>query len=87
MGGFVIPRKDGGKLPPSIQQLSKLSQLQYELVSKGRYIKRLETENKLMRELAIFGNLFGTVLYLCLTMGCGSVIIALSLKSFKVLKR
>lgn len=78
-----MPRKDGGKLPPSIQQLSKLSQLQYELVSKGRYIKRLETENKLMRKLTIFG----TVLYFCLTMGGRSVIIALSLKSFKVLKR
>ena len=82
-----MPRKDGGKLPPSIQQLSKLSQLQYKLVSKDRYIKRLETENKLMRKLTIFGNLFGTVLYLCLTMGGRSVIIALSLKSFKVLKR
>lgn len=82
-----MPRKDGGKLPPSIQQLSKLSQLQYELVSKGRYIKRLKTENKLMRKLTIFGNLFGTVLYLCLTIGGRSVIIALSLKSFKVLKR
>lgn len=44
-----MPRKDGGKIPPSIQQLSKLLQLQYELVSKGRYIKRLETEDKLMR--------------------------------------
>lgn len=82
-----MPRKNGGKLPPSIQQLSKLLQLQYELVSKDRYIKRLETEDKLMRKLAIFGNLFGTVLYLCLTMGGRSVIIALSLKSFKVLKR
>ena len=69
MGGFVIPRKDGGKLPPSIQQLSKLSQLQYEIVSKGRYIKRLETEDKVMRKLTIIGNLIGTVLYLCLTMG------------------
>lgn len=49
-----MPRKDGGKLPPSIQQLIKLSQLQYELVSKGRYIKRLETENKLVRKLTIF---------------------------------
>lgn len=82
-----MPRKDGGKLPPSIQQLSKLSQLQYKLVSKGRYIKRLETENKLMRKLTIFGNLFGTVLYFCLTMVGRSVIIALSLKSFKALKR
>lgn len=81
-----MPQKDGGKLPPSIQQLSKLLQLQYELVSKGRYIKRLETENKLMQKLTIFGNLFGAVLYLCLTMGGRSVIIALSLKSFKVLK-
>lgn len=63
-----MPRKDGGKLPPNIQQLSKLSQLQYELVSKGRYIERLKTEDKLMRKLTIFGNLFGTVLYFCLTM-------------------
>lgn len=44
------PRKDGTKLPPSVQQLSKLTQLQYELISKERYIKRLEMENKLMRD-------------------------------------
>ena len=44
------PRKDGSKLPPSVQQLSKLSQLQYELASKNRYIKRLEMENELMRD-------------------------------------
>lgn len=44
------PRKDGNKLPPSVQQLSKLSQLQYELASKDRYIKRLEMENELMRD-------------------------------------
>ena len=44
------PRKDGTKLPPSIQQLSKLSQMQYELASKDRYIKRLEMENELMRD-------------------------------------
>ena len=43
------PRKDGNKLPPSVQQLSKLSQLQYELASKDRYIKRIEMENELMR--------------------------------------
>ena len=35
------PRKDGAGLPPSVQQLSKLSQLQYKLASKERYIKRL----------------------------------------------
>lgn len=51
--GIVIkpkgrPRKDGNKLPPSIQQLSKLSQLQYELASKDRYIKWWEMENELM---------------------------------------
>ena len=34
----------------SIQQLSKLTQLQYELASKDRYIKRLEMENELMRD-------------------------------------
>ena len=44
------PRKDGVELPPSIQQMSKLSQLQYELASKERYIKRLEMENELMRD-------------------------------------
>ena len=44
------PRKDGTQLPPSIQQLSKLSQMQYELTSKDRYIKRLEMENELMRD-------------------------------------
>ena len=44
------PRKDGNELPPSIQQLSKYTQLQYELASKERYIKRLEMENELMRD-------------------------------------
>ena len=44
------PRKDGTKLPPSVQQLSKLTQLQYELASKDRHIKRLEMENELMRD-------------------------------------
>lgn len=44
------PRKDGIELPPSIQQLSKVTQLQYELASKERQIKRLEMENELMRD-------------------------------------
>ena len=44
------PRKDGSELPPSIQQLSKLTQLQYELAMKERHIKRLEMENELMRD-------------------------------------
>lgn len=44
------PRKNGAELPPSIQQLSKLTQLQYELSSKERYIKRLKMENELMRD-------------------------------------
>ena len=35
------PRKEGNVLPPSVQQLSKISQLQYGLSSKERYIKRL----------------------------------------------
>ena len=48
------PRKDGNELPPSIQQLSKLTQLQYELASKERYIKRLEMENELMRDFLSF---------------------------------
>ena len=44
------PRKDGTTLPPSVQQLSKLTQLQYELSMKERHIKRLEMENELMRD-------------------------------------
>ena len=44
------PRKGGNELPSSIQQLSKLTQLQYELASKERCIKRLEMENELMRD-------------------------------------
>ncbi len=48
------PRKDGTALPPSIQQLSKLTQLQYELAMKKRHIKRLEMENELMRDFLSF---------------------------------
>ncbi len=44
------PRKDGTELPPSIQRLSKLTQLQYELAVKERQIKRLKMENELMRD-------------------------------------
>ena len=44
------PRKDGTEPPPSVQQLSKMTQLQYELAGKERYIKRLEKENELMRD-------------------------------------
>ena len=44
------PRKNGTELPPSIQQLSKLTQLQYELAMKERHIKRMEMENELMRD-------------------------------------
>ena len=44
------PRKDGTVLPPSVQQMSKLSQLQYQLSQKDRYIKSLEMENELMRD-------------------------------------
>lgn len=47
------PRKDGKELHPSVQQLSKLSQLRYELSEKKRYIKRLEMENKLMRDFLL----------------------------------
>lgn len=43
-------QKKGNKLPPSIQQLSKLTQLQYILAGNERYIKRLEMENQLMRD-------------------------------------
>ena len=56
--GIVIkpkgrPRKDGSVLPPSVQQLSKLTQLQYELAMKERHIKRLEMENELMRDFLL----------------------------------
>ncbi|MEE1048605.1 MAG: hypothetical protein U0M60_14455 [Clostridia bacterium] len=44
------PRKDGVILPPSAQQLSKLSQLKYELAQKERCIKYLKMENELMRD-------------------------------------
>ena len=44
------PRKELTELPPSVQQMNKVSQLQYELSSKERYIKRLEMENELMRD-------------------------------------
>ncbi len=44
------PRKDGTEFPPSVQQLSKVAQLQYELARKERYIKRLEMETELMRD-------------------------------------
>ena len=44
------PRKDDDDLPPSIQQLSKVAQLQYELAMKERHIKRLKMENELMRD-------------------------------------
>lgn len=42
--------KEGNALPPSVQQLSKVTQLQYELAMKERQIKRLEMENELMRD-------------------------------------
>ena len=44
------PRKDGTTLPPSIQQLSRVTQLQYELAMKEHHIKRLKMENELMRD-------------------------------------
>ena len=44
------PRKNRQELSPSVQKLSKLSQQQYELSIKERYIKRLEMENELMRD-------------------------------------
>ena len=44
------PPKEGNALPPSVQQLSKVTQLQYELAMKERQIKRLEMENELMRD-------------------------------------
>ncbi|MBQ8968075.1 hypothetical protein, partial [Ruminococcus sp.] len=53
--GIVIkpkgrPRKDGTELPPSVQQLSKIAQLQYEMSRKDAKIKALEMENELMRD-------------------------------------
>ena len=53
--GIVIrpkgrPRKEGTELPPSVQQLSKITQLQYQLAMKERHIKSLEMENELMRD-------------------------------------
>ena len=44
------PRADGSALPPSVEQLSKLAQLQYKLAQKERHIKSLEMENELMRD-------------------------------------
>ena len=44
------PHKDGTTLPPSIQQLSRVTQLQYELAMKERHIRSLEMENELMRD-------------------------------------
>ena len=44
------PRKDKFEVPASNQQLSKLTQLRYELANKDRKIKRLEMENELMRD-------------------------------------
>ena len=43
------PRKDGNELPPSIQQLSKLTQLQYELARKESKIKSLEMQVELLQ--------------------------------------
>ena len=56
--GIVIkpkgrPRADGSVLPPSVEQMSKLSQLQYNLAQKERYIKSLEMENELMRDFLL----------------------------------
>ena len=44
------PCKEGSGVPPSIQQLSKLTQLQYEIARKDAKIKSLEMENELMRD-------------------------------------
>ena len=44
------PRKGGSILPPSVQQMSKVCQLQYELARKEAMIKSLEMENELMRD-------------------------------------
>ena len=44
------PLKNDAELPPSVQQLSKTAQLQYELARKDAKIKALEMENELMRD-------------------------------------
>ncbi len=44
------PRKEGTEIPPSIQQLSTVAQLRYEITRKENRIKRLEMENELMRD-------------------------------------
>ena len=44
------PRKDGTALPPSVQQLSKITQLRYELAMKERHMKAIEMENELLRD-------------------------------------
>ena len=44
------PRKDGTGLPPSVQQLSQVAQLKYELARKERENKQLKMENELMRD-------------------------------------
>jgi len=41
------------ELPPSIQQLDRLTQLRYVMASKDRYIKRLEMEIELMRDFLL----------------------------------
>ena len=45
------PCKSDNGIPPSIQRLDKLAQMSYVIASKDRYIKRLEIENELMRDL------------------------------------
>ena len=44
------PRKDGTALPPSVQQLSKITQLRYEPAMKERHMKAIEMENELLRD-------------------------------------
>lgn len=47
------PRKDGNELPPSIQQLSKLTQLQYEIARKESKIKSLEMQVELLQDFLL----------------------------------
>ncbi len=47
------PRKDGNELPPSIQQLSKLTRLQYELARKESKTKSLEMQVKLLQDFLL----------------------------------
>lgn len=47
------PPKEGNALPPSVQQLSKVTQLQYELAMKERANKEIRDGKRLCRDFLI----------------------------------